>query len=221
MNKMKPEPLTVDMCLCRWPTGKLLGVGKSTGVSTFPSTTEQWVSSPMSMHFNWAEDAVAMPIEPTPHAQDFSGLKMGCKQPFGALWRRTRQRRAPPPFLVPPQPFITQRHPSSIGPGRPVIIVPFGEAPASAPILKLDWDWDPRFMDLSCALRALGWVPACWVLYYFIFYINYRIFLAKLSILLLYLLFCSFSLFPFHDDEDVTFLDVGRWSSVCGYTYSR
>ena len=38
MNKTKPKPLTDDMCLCQWPTGKLLGVGKSTGVSTSPST---------------------------------------------------------------------------------------------------------------------------------------------------------------------------------------
>ena len=32
MNKMKPEPLTDDMCSCRWPIRKLLGVGKSMGV---------------------------------------------------------------------------------------------------------------------------------------------------------------------------------------------
>jgi hypothetical protein len=61
--------------------------------------------------------------------------------------------------------FITRRHPSGIGPGKPIITVPFGIAPAPIPLAplvpKLNWDQDPRLVDLSCALRALGWTPPC------------------------------------------------------------
>ena len=47
-----------------------------------------------------------------------------------------------------------------MGPGRPVVTVPIGVALApAAPVLKLDWDHDPRLADLSRALRALGWAP--------------------------------------------------------------
>ena len=64
--------------------------------------------------------------------------------------------------LVSPQLFITRRHPSGMGPGRPVITVPVGVALApAAPVPKLDWDHDPRLADLSRALRALGWAPPC------------------------------------------------------------
>jgi hypothetical protein len=35
-------------------------------------------------------------------------------------------------------------------------------APAPpAPVLNLDWDSDPRLVDLSRALQALGWTPPC------------------------------------------------------------
>ena len=128
------------------------------------------------MCFNWVEDAAAMPIEPL-CMQDLSGLKMGCKQLFGVLQRRTRQRQAPMPFFLGlrtlshslpssqayryyPQPFITQQHPSGIGPGKPTVTIPFGEVPASTPpVLKLDWDQDPCLANLSKALQALGWTP--------------------------------------------------------------
>jgi hypothetical protein len=122
-----------------------------------------------------------MPAPPKmyPPPRDLLILKTGRVQPFGTLRRRTRRRRAPPqsfssrnflnlapPSLVLPQPFITQCHPSGIGPGRPVVIVPYGVTPAppappAPPALKLDWDQDPRLVDLSHALRALGWAPIC------------------------------------------------------------
>ena len=123
---------------------------------------------------DWAEDTASMPAPPAMYQppRDLSTLRTDRVQPFGTLRRRTRQRRTPPFFLQrrkffysvpPPQPqaFITRRHPSGIGPGRPVIIVPSGVAPdpPAPPALKLDWDQDPRLTDLSHALRALGWTP--------------------------------------------------------------
>jgi hypothetical protein len=126
--------------------------------------------------FDWAEDAESLPIPPpTPPAppRDLSGLRSNLLGPFRSLRRRARRRT--PPFIlqrreffysVPPpqpQPFITRRHPSGIGPGRPVVIVPYGVTPAppAPPALVLNWDQDPRLADLSRALRALGWTPPC------------------------------------------------------------
>jgi hypothetical protein len=127
--------------------------------------------------FDWAEDAATLPIAPNLHPRDFSGLRTGRTQPFGTIQRHTRRRRAPPrssipsrqffhpPHVSPPhaQPFITRRHPSGIGPGKPTVTVPLGTpAPAPTPsVVKLDWDQDPRLVDLSLALRALGWTPPC------------------------------------------------------------
>ena len=120
--------------------------------------------------FDWADDAASLPTAPSNLPRDISSLKTDRSWPFGNLRRWTR-RRAPPQFyssrkkfrsavpsLIPPQPFITRRHPSGIGPGKPTITVPF-ETPAPAPALKLDWDQDPRLADLSRALQALGWTP--------------------------------------------------------------
>jgi hypothetical protein len=62
-------------------------------------------------------------------------------------------------YVCPPyfQPFITRRHPSGIGTGKPVIIAPFGGAPVPVPpVPKLNWDQDPRLAK-SMALQALGW----------------------------------------------------------------
>ena len=124
-------------------------------------------------HFDWAKDAATLPTAPT-LPRDISGLKTGRPQPFGTLRRRPRRRQTPPNFFpsprfvfhsalpshVPSQPFITRCHPSGIGPGKLVIVAPVGVAPApAAPVLKLDWDQDPRLADLSRAFRALGWAP--------------------------------------------------------------
>jgi hypothetical protein len=135
---------------------------------------------PPPTRFDWADDAESLPTAPRTQLRDLSGLKTGHAQPFGTLRRRTRRRRPPlqifssrnffhstVPSLVPPQPFITRRHPSGIGPGKPIVTIPFGtpalvSAPAPAPpVPKLDWDQDPRLADLSRALRALGWAPPC------------------------------------------------------------
>jgi hypothetical protein len=148
-------------------------------VPTPPSSVPP-CSTPVPSRFDWAEDAASMPITPSPYSRDFSGLKTGRLQPFGTLQRRTRQRQALPyffsssrsfvrpvlPSLVQSQVFITRRHPSGIGPGKPTITVPFGTtaapAPAPAPpVLNSNWDQDPRLMNLSQALRALGWIPPC------------------------------------------------------------
>ena len=100
-----------------------------------------------------------------------------------------------PTFFIQSQPFITWCHPSGIGPGKPVIAVPFRTSAPAPPVLKFDWDQDPQLADLSRALWALGWAPPCWVVFQFKnFFINHRFFQAtKLEILeFLSLLHCFF-----------------------------
>jgi hypothetical protein len=131
--------------------------------------------SPPLTRLDWAEDAESLPTTPLP-PRDLSCLRTARVQPFGTLRRRTRRRRAPSnffsparifshpalPFNVSTQPVITRRHPPGIGPGRPIVTIPFRVAPTLAPsITRLNWDQDPRLADLSRALRALGWTPPC------------------------------------------------------------
>jgi hypothetical protein len=139
---------------------------------------------PPTACFDWADDAASLPTAPSTLPRDLSGLQSNLPGPFRSLWRCVRRyntvrRRVPPYCCIPsqqsfspshihlshPRSFITRRHPSGIGPGKPVITVPSGTtAPAPTPIppvLKLDWDQDPRLVNLSQALCALGWIPSC------------------------------------------------------------
>ena len=131
--------------------------------------------SPTPARFDWADDAASIPIAPSSYPRDLSGLKTGNLQPFGTLRQRTRRRRRPRHLFLPPQqsfllpyvypshsqPFITRCHPSGIGPGKPVTTVPSGTPTPATPVLGLNWDQDPRLVNLSQALRALGWIPPC------------------------------------------------------------
>jgi hypothetical protein len=132
-------------------------------VLTPPSPVSPCSTTPV--RFDWAEDAASIPIVPSSYTRDLSSLQTRCLQPFRTLRRRTRRRRAPPHFLsqsrkssypalplVPQsqvQFFITRRHPSGIGPGKPIITIPFGTTSAPTPGLKLDWDQDPRLANLG------------------------------------------------------------------------
>jgi hypothetical protein len=131
-------------------------------------------STSVPARFDWAEDASSMPTNSSMQPRDLSGLRTSCLQPFGTLRRQTRRRRAPPrPSFIPSRqfphpdpapyalPYITRRHLSGIGPGKPSITIPIGEPPAPASFLNLNWDQDPRLASLSQALRALGWTPPC------------------------------------------------------------
>jgi len=129
--------------------------------------------------FDWAEDAETLPTTSQPaktyEPHDFSCLRSDQAAPFRTLQRRIRRHRTPhhrrqnwPRCFNTPeiQPFassttFTRRHPSGIAHGKQILTIPFGATPAQAPVLKLNWDQDPRLADLSCALRALGWIPPC------------------------------------------------------------
>jgi hypothetical protein len=115
-------------------------------------------------HLDWAEDATSLPIAPllpTPsvprqHApRDFSGLRSSGLNPFGSLQRRSKQlcgrtprfRHQNTPFIRPLQSYRSS--PSFFTPSKHT----------SPPhISALNWDQDPRLLNLSQALKALGWI---------------------------------------------------------------
>jgi len=115
-------------------------------------------------HLDWAEDATSLPIAPllpTPsvprqHApRDFSGLRSSGLNPFSSLQRRSKQlcgrtphfRHQNTPFIRPLQSYRSS--PSFFTPSKHT----------SPPhISALNWDQDPRLLNLSQALKALGWI---------------------------------------------------------------
>ena len=113
---------------------------------------------------DWAKDATLLPIAPllpTPsvprqHAPcDFSGLRSSGLNPFSSLQRRSKQlcgrtprfRHQNTPFIRPLQSYRSS--PSFFTPSKHT----------SPPhISALNWDQDPCLLNLSQALKALGWI---------------------------------------------------------------
>lgn len=136
----------------------------------------------LSAPLDWAEDVASIPILPNPSIapRDLSVLRTPNSQPFRDLRRhRKRRQMAQHTWSAVPQKseqlvnsvnalppsFITRRHPSGIAPGKPVIVIPSASASSAStsPLiipLTLDWDQDPRLLELGCALKALGWIRA-------------------------------------------------------------
>jgi hypothetical protein len=90
------------------------------------------------------------------------------------------------------QPFITQGHPSGIGPGWPVIIVPFAVAPCSQ--ARLGWRPSPHGLE-TYTLQALRCPPHIKILFHFIFYLDHRFFLATKLLDPYSYFYCSHSFF--------------------------
>jgi hypothetical protein len=130
---------------------------------------------------DWAEDATSLPILPllpTPSAprqhppRDFSGLRSLGLNPFGSLQRRSKQFRAcassrfhqnipfsqsshphyRPPPLRSSSSFPKPRISPQASKNKPFV------SPPSSHTSALDWGQDPRLLDLSRALKALGWI---------------------------------------------------------------
>lgn len=126
---------------------------------------------------NWADDVEAIlptPVFHSPPQRNLSTLSTGATRPFGTLQRHVnrscsylRQPRQSHHFMQPPPytratpwgPTITHCHPSGIASGKPVFALPSSiRGRIWAPSIHLDWDQDPRLINLSNALRSLGWV---------------------------------------------------------------
>ena len=150
-------------------------------------------------------------------------IELDLESLFRTLRRRTRRRRAQPcffppsgksfhsapPINVPSQPFITRRHPSGIGPGRPIVLVPFGAAPAPASVLaRLGWR-PPSHGPKSCTPSfGMGTIVLSLLLSILLSTIEF-LFMLSLIPTVLVLFFCG--------NEDVAIWKMGRWSRVCGH----
>jgi hypothetical protein len=126
---------------------------------------------------DWAEDATSLPILPlipissVPRQRvprDFSGLRSSQPNPFGSLQRRSKQPRAQVASRLRRNILFSQSSHSRYQPPpmRPLPLFPkpriFPQASKNAPLIPspsvLNWDQDPCLLDLSRALKALGWI---------------------------------------------------------------
>ena len=116
----------------------------------------------VSTRFNWADDANSLPIYSTPQQsqhpppRDLSCLRSSSENPFSSLRRHHGQSRNPRQFTHSQhqynrqRPFPTHHYHSSC---------PHALRHLSQPHIptSLDWDRDPRLINLGIALRALSW----------------------------------------------------------------
>jgi hypothetical protein len=97
-----------------------------------------------SSTFNWADDAISLPIIPTippKMPRDLSSLRSSTKNPFSSLHRRHHYPKRQ-------QNFSSHRYNQSRPPPH-----------HTPPLLNhpLEWHRDPRLFELSRVLRTLGW----------------------------------------------------------------
>jgi hypothetical protein len=131
-----------------------------------PTRTIPLPPAPLS----WADDAASLPIlsppilPSNPPPRDLSILRSSSPNPFSSLQRRKNQpqaRRRRERFSNPHQNFFYRHHfPSphfSSTSFRSDRVYPRRNLHVS-PSPTLNWEDDPRLLDLSQALKALGWV---------------------------------------------------------------
>lgn len=127
-------------------------------VKKYPSFTQKYPESLISTRFNWADDASTLPIIPTVSQQlprNLSCLRSTAPNPFSSL----RRRRGNPKKRWNAQ-HHCHGHSESPGYSFSRYHSSRSHTPFRVPI-SLDWNQDPRLIDLGAALRALGWIRAC------------------------------------------------------------
>ena len=135
-----------------------------------PTTTTASTFDPPA--FDWSNDAASIPIIPTfpknqPH-HDLSALCSTNPNPFSSLAHRNRQHHLPLENRQPTQPFWPRQTQPFFPVSQPIphqhfIQVPTPLTPLLPPTsmnvpMALDWESDPHLLDLSQALKALGWI---------------------------------------------------------------
>ncbi|KIM37020.1 hypothetical protein M413DRAFT_448748 [Hebeloma cylindrosporum] len=134
--------------------------------SPIPDSVHATSAPPSSL--NWADDAASLPILPSrPPPRDLSILRSSSPKPFSSLQRRSKRSQAHfsqpfrnhKPFPIPRQTFSRRRFrpphffSTSFWPSQDPNRVPRFASPSA-----LNWEDDPRLIELSRALNALGWV---------------------------------------------------------------
>ncbi len=144
----------------------------SSQTTSQPSPIPDPMHSPPPTALNWADDAASLPISlpilpSSPPPRDFSVLRSSARKPFSSLQRRNKRSQVH--FF---QPFHNRQHFTShqnlshhrFSPSQ-VSSTPFRSAqvyprctPRFSSSSALNWDEDPRLLNLSQALKALGWI---------------------------------------------------------------
>jgi hypothetical protein len=125
-----------------------------------PISTQKNPEPPISTCFSWADDAAKLPtvsMDLTKQPRDLSGLRSSSfpKNPFSSLQHR-HQKFNKKRFYFP---VITSRYRHyHLSSGSHLHFQNSHHHPRHPFFVSLDWDQDPRLLDLSNALKALGWV---------------------------------------------------------------
>jgi hypothetical protein len=134
--------------------------GSTQKLENSPISTQKTPFPPLLKCFNWADDAAELPIPstgPAKQPRDLSGLRSSSfpKNPFSSLQHR-HQKFNKKRFYFP---VITSRYRRyHLSSGSHLHFQNSHHHPCHPFFVSLDWDQDPRLLDLSNALKALGWV---------------------------------------------------------------
>jgi hypothetical protein len=131
--------------------------GNAIGKAELHSKT---LETPVLAHFNWSDESESLPVPPKippNHPRDLSGLRSSSTNPFSSLRRRHRQSRNPRRYTH-FQPQHYRYHPSPTSYHHPPASYPSRHPSQPSFAASLDWDRDPRLINLSHALKALGWI---------------------------------------------------------------
>jgi hypothetical protein len=137
----------------------------ATTTGEFSQNHPETPKSPISDRSKWSDDAELLPAPPkipTKYPRDLSDLYSSSPNPFYSLRRRHRNQRNLQHFInFRPQShcqyychhnFLKFHHYHSS------FHLPYHPSQPPSPFSdSLNWDQDPRLLDLSDALRALGW----------------------------------------------------------------
>lgn len=160
-SSQTPPVIVLDPAPCSTTTTAIETQSTTASFTQKQPKVEKSLISEELEHFNWANDALELPIwytAPTKQPRDLSGLRssISLKNPFSSLQRRRRKfnkNTKPHIFNSKPPYYHYQTFPGSHFHSKNPHH--HSQPPLSA---SLNWDQDPRLLDLSKALKALGWV---------------------------------------------------------------
>jgi hypothetical protein len=128
--------------------------------SSFTENDRNVEKSAVSTCFSWADDSEPLhspSTAPTKHLRDFSSLRSSSPNPFSSLRRRHRNHKNSRHFNNFRSQFNCQHTNSNFCYHIPVR-TPYRSSHWQPHLSPLNWDQDPKLVDLSNALQALGWV---------------------------------------------------------------
>lgn len=128
--------------------------------SSFTENDRNIGKSAISTCFSWAEDSESLhspSTAPTKNLRDLSSLRSSSPNPFSSLRRRHRNHKNSRHFNNFRSQFNCQHTNSNFCYHIPVR-TPYRSSHWQPHLSPLNWDQDPKLVDLSNALQALGWV---------------------------------------------------------------